>query len=80
VENTKVKNQNLNYVRPAYLVKTSKKALFGFRIMTLCICQKCGEKKEIESWSPKNAETTFRIFGIKGSHLPICIDCFVRYA
>ena len=31
MENTKVKNQNLNYVRPAYLVKTSKKALFGFR-------------------------------------------------
>ena len=30
-ENTKAKNQNLNYVRPAYLVKTSKKALFGFR-------------------------------------------------
>jgi len=48
--------------------------------MTLCICQKCGEKKEIESWSPKNAETTFRIFGIKGSHLPICIDCLLRYA
>jgi len=31
VENTKAKNQNLNYVRPVYLVKTSKKALFGFR-------------------------------------------------
>ena len=31
MENTKAKNQNLNYVRPAYLVKTSKKALFGFR-------------------------------------------------
>ena len=31
MENTKVKNQNLNYVRPAYLVKTSKKALFEFR-------------------------------------------------
>ena len=31
MENTKVKNQNLNYVRPAYLVKTLKKALFEFR-------------------------------------------------
>ena len=27
-ENTKVKNQDLNYVRRAYLVKTLKKALF----------------------------------------------------
>jgi len=33
VENTKAKNQNQNYVRPAYLVKTLKKTLFGFRIM-----------------------------------------------
>ena len=33
MENTKVKNQNLNYVLPAYLVKTSKKALFGFKII-----------------------------------------------
>ena len=31
MENTKAKNQNQNYVLPAYLVKTSKKALFGFR-------------------------------------------------
>ena len=31
MENTKAKNQNLNYVLPAYLAKTSKKALFGFR-------------------------------------------------
>jgi len=39
VENTKVKNQNQNYVLPAYLVKTSKKALFGFK-MRCKICEK----------------------------------------
>ena len=38
MENTKVKNQNLNYVLLVYLVKTSKKALFEFRIMTKCSC------------------------------------------
>ena len=47
--------------------------------MVRCECQLCGEKKEIGSWSPKNKETTFRLFGIKGSNLPICIDCLIKY-
>ena len=39
MENTKARNQNLNYVPPAYLVKTSKKALLRFK-MRCKICEK----------------------------------------
>jgi len=46
--------------------------------MTKCICQLCGEMKEVEAWSPKDEMSTFRVIGIKGSSLPICYDCILE--
>jgi len=43
-----------------------------------CECQLCGEIKEIYCWSPENKETTFKLFGISGSNLPICQPCMIK--
>jgi len=46
--------------------------------MTECICQLCGELRTCNYWSPKNELATFRLLGIKGSNLPICISCMLE--
>ena len=43
-----------------------------------CECQLCGEIKEIFCCSPENKETTFKLFGISGSNLPICQPCMIK--
>ena len=46
--------------------------------MTKCECQLCGKMKKTHCFSPENKETTFRLFGIKGHSLPLCLDCMVK--
>jgi|GEM_PF-3179903 len=43
-----------------------------------CVCQLCGLMKNIGCWSPKNEDVTYRLLGIKGSNLPICVDCILK--
>ena len=46
--------------------------------MTECICQLCGKFANCNYWSPKSVKATFRMLGIKGSNLPVCVTCMLE--